>query len=288
MISNLIRRLQRRIRRHSKASVRHHYEGFHIALPSSHLLPEYQRGHPKYDKFLPHLASYVDSGGTIVDIGANVGDTLAAMVERNPDASYVCIEPDDQFHRYLEHNAERIRQAVSGVTIRLIKALVGQNISNVSLDGTGGTKHAVADGAGSIQSQPLDALLADQQGLTIRIIKSDVDGFDYDVLDSSRAVINCHGPMLFFECYYTHEYQMRGFSTAFRTLEAEGYRDWIVFDNFGEFMLRTADLAVLDQLLDYVWKQNAGTASRTIHYYDILAVQDKDSALIDRVLGDYQ
>ncbi len=38
----------------------------------------------------------------------------------------------------------------------------------------------------------------------------------------------------------------------------------------------------------YLWNQNIGRATRTIHYYDVLAVQDKDANLIDRVLADYR
>lgn len=288
MLARIVRRLTRKLRQIANVPVQYRYDGFFIELPADHRLPEYQRSYPKYDRFLPHLASYVEQSGTIVDIGANVGDTLAAMIERNPAASYICIEPDEQFHRYLEGNAERIRNAVSGARIRLIKALVGKTISNVSLDGKGGTKHAVPDAPGGLCSQPLDALIPDGAGLNIRLVKSDVDGFDYDVLDSSHAVLDRHGPMLFFECYQDHEYQKQGYSNTLRSLAAAGYCDWTVFDNFGELVLRTGDIAVIDQLMDYVWKQNTGSAARTIYYLDILAVRNADSALIDKVLAEYR
>ncbi len=287
MVSSILRRLKRRLRQLSKRPARYRYNGFFIELPADHRLPEYRRAFANYDRFLPHLASYVDRSGTIVDIGANVGDTLAGMIERNPAPAYICIEPDELFHRYLVSNAARIRNALSGARIRIVQALVGKSISNVRLDGSGGTKHAVADGTGTIRSSPLDELIADAAELTIRILKSDVDGYDYDVLNASLAVINAHAPMLFFECYTPYEHQKEGFSQTFRSLEAIGYRDWCLFDNFGELILRTGDLAVIDQLLEYVWTQNCGSAARTIHYYDILAVQAKDSALIDTVLAEY-
>jgi FkbM family methyltransferase len=287
MISRIFARVKAGIARFSQAPQLYPYQGFAIELPPGHRLPQYRRRYANYDRFLPHLAGYLEDAATIVDIGANVGDSLAAMVERNPAANYICIEPDDMFHAYLERNAARIGQAVPGTRIRLVKALVGQAISNVSLGGTGGTKHAVTGGSGTISSQPFGALIPDAAELNIRLLKSDVDGFDYDVLDSALPIIAAQGPMLFFECYQTQEYQKAGYARTLRALDAAGYRDWTVFDNFGEVMLRTADAAAIDQLLDYIWKQNTGAARRTIYYLDVLAVREADSALIDRVLADY-
>ena len=45
---------------------------------------------------------------------------------------------------------------------------------------------------------------------------------------------------------------------------------------------------VVIQLMRYVWSQNIGHATRTIYYYDVLAVQDKDTNLIDRMIADYR
>ena len=157
----------------SAASISYSYNYYSIELPATHLLPQYQSKHPKYDRFLPHLVQYVDQSDTIVDIGANVGDTLAALVERNPSASYICIEPDDLFYRFLEKNVRSIKSSFEGLKVETVKALVGKNVSNVSLEGTGGTKHAVLDGSGPIKSIPLDEILA--TAVNIRIIKSDVD-----------------------------------------------------------------------------------------------------------------
>jgi FkbM family methyltransferase len=265
--------------------IRYQYRDFAIELPANHLLPEYQKSYPKYDRFLPHLAKYVKPSDTIVDIGANVGDTLAGMAEQNPAPSYVCIEPDDVFYGHLEKNIARIKGAIKDLKVQTFKILIGKNISNVLLDGQGGTKHAVVNHEGGIKSVPLDELIASRS--SVRIIKSDVDGFDYDVLDSSMAVIEAHKPILFFECQYDHDYQKLGYLQTLKSLESTGYCNWTVFDNFGEVIIRTSDLEVVGQLMDYVWRQNIGRATRTIYYFDIMAVQRNDSALIDQVLREY-
>ena len=40
-------------------TVKHHYKNFSILLPNYSVIPKYQKQFQKYDKFLPHLASYV-------------------------------------------------------------------------------------------------------------------------------------------------------------------------------------------------------------------------------------
>jgi FkbM family methyltransferase len=207
------------------------------------------------------------------------------MVEKNPTPNYICIEPDDSFYSYLEKNICRIKKSITGLKIETKKALVGKNISNVSLDGNGSTKHAVIDHEGEIKSVPLDKMISTE--LSVRILKCDVDGFDYDVLDSSMAVIEVHNPILFFECQYDFEYQKNGYSNILKKLESVGYCDWTAFDNFGEVVVRTSDISLLCQLMNYVWQQNVGNATRTIYYFDILSVQTKDSPLIDKILSAY-
>lgn len=285
LLTKIAYRVVGRLRQLSMLPIKHQYDFFFIMLPASHMLPEYRKIHPRYDRFLPHLVKYVTSPDTVIDIGANVGDTLAGMVEQNSTLSYICIEPDDFFYRYLEDNVKRIQASVNGIKIQTIKSLVGQNITNVSLDGKGGTKHAVIGNDGSIKSLPLYRLISDD--CSIRVLKSDVDGFDYDVLDSSMTLLDKHKPIIFFECQYDYEYQLFGYFETLKSLSSAGYCDWTVFDNFGDIVVRTDDLGIIMQLMRYVWQQNIGCATRTIYYFDILAVHKNDSALIDKVLSEY-
>lgn len=285
LISKMSSKIARRLRKYSKLPINYKYKDFSIKLPSHHQLPEYQKAHPKYDRFLPLLARYINDSETVVDIGANVGDSLAGMAEQNAKARYICIEADDSFYRHLEDNVARIKSSLNNLNVQTIKALVGKNISNVSLDGQNGTKHAVIQSEGGLKSSPLDEMIPGEA--SVRILKSDVDGFDYDVLDSSMTVIKKHKPMIFFECQYDYEYQKTGYLNTLKELECAGYYDWTVFDNFGEVVIRTSDLNVIFQLMSYVWQQNTGQSTRTIYYYDILAVQETDSALVSKALEEY-
>src|ERR1700733_8209743 len=99
-----------------------HYRGFSITLPAEHFLPLYRSIHRTYDRFLPHLVRYLESNTTVIDVGANCGDTLAGMYDANNQLKYLCIEPDDVFFDYLSENAERMRASKYGASITLHKA----------------------------------------------------------------------------------------------------------------------------------------------------------------------
>jgi FkbM family methyltransferase len=285
IFTRILKKIVKKIRIHNKTPILYQYKNFSITLPSNHLLPEYQNAHPKYDRFLPHLVKYISESDTVIDVGANVGDTLAGMVEQNFAAKYICIEADEIFYSYLQENIKKMKNALLGLQVETVKALIGKNISNVFLDGTGGTKHAVIGNEGSIKSLPLNKVISETEN--VRVLKSDVDGFDYDVLDSSMSVIQRHKPIIFFECQFDFWYQKNGYYKTLKTLESTGYCDWTLFDNFGEVVLRTTYLEVVFQLMEYVWQQNTGQTTRTIFYYDVLAVNGSDSKLFDKILKDW-
>jgi len=264
------------------------YTNFSIALPADHLLPAYQKQHKLYDRFLPHLSKYLEPKATVIDVGANCGDTLAAMYEANRHLNYICIEPDEGFFRLLQENILRIRAIDESASIQAIKALVGKHITDVSLEGAGGTKKAmIGDSKNSISSDSLDHILSLSKATNIRLLKSDVDGFDYDVIDSADSILNSYSPMIFFECHFDHAFQKTGYEKTIAHLQSKGYVNWVIFDNFGEVILRTNDIQQIGQLFDYVWRQNIERTTRTIYYLDILAATRGDHELIGRVIDDY-
>ncbi len=211
IISNTLSIYRRRLRIALNIPLTYKYKDYSIRLPAYHMLPIYQQSYPMYDKFLPHLVSYLLPSDTVVDVGANVGDTLAGMVERNLTVNYICIEPDDLFFRFLQQNILRIKQCKKDLKVKSIQSLVGKDVATVTLEGRGGTKHAVVSYDGRIKSQQLDQLLEGLEPASIRILKTDVDGFDFDVINSSFSVIREHKPLIFFECQNDHEYQKAGY-----------------------------------------------------------------------------
>jgi FkbM family methyltransferase len=261
---------------------------FSIVLPSTHLLPKYQREHRLYDKFLPFLGRALPANSTVIDVGANCGDTLAAMLAANQTLKFACIEPDDTFYRYLQENIARIQSVAPQVGIQAIKALVGKSVTQAALQGSKGTAKAIlGSGEHSQSSRTLDAIALEFSLANVNLLKSDVDGFDYDVIDSAEQVLRAQEPIVFFECYFDHLAQRESLKRSLRLLQSANYSQWFVFDNFGELVLRTQDLSQLDQLLDYCGRQNMGRSTRTIYYFDFLAATNKHTALVESVVSSY-
>lgn len=264
------------------------FTSFSIVLPPDHLLPVYSKYHSLYEKFLPHLVRYLEPHSSVVDVGANCGDTVAAMYDANRTLNYTAVEADEGFFSYLKTNIARIKAIDASASIATVRALVGRNVSGVSLEGSGGTKKAVIDGSGpAMMAEPLDRLVPASAIPGIRLVKTDVDGFDYDVLDSAESIIAAARPLIFMECYFEHAFQKTGYERTLEKLRARGYGTWVLFDNYGAVVLRTTDLQQVLQLFDYVWRQNCRCSTRTIYYFDVLTFVSADTQLITRVVADY-
>ena len=272
----------------AKAGVKRRYRigNAYITLDFTHRLPDYQFSHPYYDRFLPHLVSYLPSHSVVIDVGANVGDTLVGMIGANSEIEYICIEADSSFFADLQKNVRDIQSQFPNSSVHAVNVFVGKNINDISLEGVGGTKHAVL-GGGSIKSQTLNKIL-DDIGVKsdISLIKTDVDGFDYDVIRSAYDSLQSN-PYLYFECQYENVSQLNGYKQLFSELIERGYEYFSVFDNFGQFIVSTSDLKQLEELLDYVYRQNTAKGSRTFFYYDILAYSKHQSESVKELVSDY-
>jgi hypothetical protein len=139
-----------------------------------------------------------------------------------------------------------------------------------------------------IVSISLDQLLQKSNYSKVVLLKTDVDGFDYDVLDSSISTIKKDKPIIFFELYSELASQEEGYIKTISSLSALGYCDWTIFDNFGGILVRTSDIQVIFQLVEYISIQNISLSSRTVYYYDVLAAQSRDVKIIDAAILDYQ
>ncbi len=259
--------------------------GVTILLDYGHKLPAYQADLPYYDRFLPKLVESFRPGGCVIDVGANVGDTLAGMIGGNSRLKYISVEANSYFFSQLQNNVALIKRSFPEAEIEIEKSIIGADVQNVSMVSTSSTASVV--NGGDLRSVKLSSVLERFQAVeTVRLIKSDVDGFDFDVIKSVGEVL-AHTPLLFFECQYTDKTQYEGFHDTFEMLRDNGYTHYAVFDNLGQFLCMTQDLTVIEGLLAYIAIQNFSDAKRTIFYWDILAFNYKDKPLVDGVLEAY-
>ena len=221
-----------------------------IDITISHTLPQYQRQYPLYDRFLPHLAIFLD--GVVVDVGANVGALMAAMASNNPYLDFVCIEPDETFFSYLVENAKLFPERVTCLQYK------------VGMDDT-----------------QLDTIIGDEK---VALIKVDVDGYDWDVLNSYGYA---QTPPLFFEMDFQNEDQLKKYIACLLDLKGIGYKHFYLFDNFGEYVTYTSVISVIERLNEYVWRMKKGGTHTTVYYFDVLACMEKDADNINNAIDEY-
>jgi FkbM family methyltransferase len=265
---------------------------FDLELTGDHALPKYQAQFSTYDRFLPVLAKQLTSQSTVVDVGANVGDTVASIASANPSLHFLAVEPDPVFSELLRNNITRMLSAEPGLAIEVVQALIADDLAIVGLEGGRGTSHAVVDDqsgkSAPFATMSLDDLLLPRKPEGVSLIKSDTDGFDWSVIDSGRSFFAEFRPMVYFEC----EVGKRGeylekYSKALGMLLSNGYVDFHVFDNFGGYLGLFYDSECMKGLMRYVAAQNAGRIHRTLYYMDILAVAREHTSAAAKAVNSF-
>ena len=136
----------------------HTVEGKKLEFNDENLVAVYQEKYRLYDRFLPHLASYLK--GTVVDVGANCGALAVAMGVKNPSLEFVCIEPEDKHLQHLHKNVLQISNRV-----QVDRAKIGT------------------------QYKLLDKVIEQFEVKDIGLLKIDVDGFEPKVVAGARRTL---------------------------------------------------------------------------------------------------
>ena len=263
---------------------------FELLLSGDHLLDRYQTEYRLTDTALGEIvrlaaSKYPDL--TAIDIGANVGDTAALMC-RHLDVPVLCVEGHPAFLALLRRNVARLPAGTE-----IAACLVGPADGPASTDrlrkhnGTATLRptSAPADrSAAQIPIRPLADVLQDHPRFRApRLIKTDTDGTDFDILLSSLDVIGACRPILYFE--YKPDIRQDGIAQsiqAITALRAAGYTRFLVYDNFGNYLETVGhDAAERFSDLNRYLLSHAIFGHRDIHYLDVCAfcAQDEDLAV---------
>lgn len=252
--------------------VPYRHAGFTLWLPLSHQLPYYRLWFPEYDLALGRLAAAVAAlhpAGSVVDIGANVGDS-AAVIRSGCSLPLLCIEGDSRFFALLQRNAEAL-----GPGVRLLQALVGDGAASaqVSLSSSLGTARLVPGGEARLES--LEAILERERLANPVLVKIDTDGYDCRIVAANLALFARHHPTLFFEydpAFYPEDFDALGF---FRGLAQAGYDRLLVYENTGDFLL-SLSLSDEDALRDL---HEHYRARKSLRYADLCVFSRADAEL---------
>jgi FkbM family methyltransferase len=284
-MNRFIHSLKRRLINYKRSRfTRDHRVGRHvIALPPGHLLDAYQEDFTNYDKQLPLMVAllakqYRDL--VVIDIGANIGDGLAA-IRGWSTVKVVCVEGVKSYFDLLCANASR----VGGDNV-LLSCFVGSQRGTVGeheVEVGGGTGRLRRLGESPRAPQPaatdnviLLADVASRAAIEERpwFLKIDTDGGDFGIIRGNISSIAKTTRALFFE----YDPALAGISglDTIRDLTAIGFDHFLLFDNFGNALgLVTAQYEDRFRELEG-YLQSCRSGGGGAYYIDVLGLRGEE------------
>lgn len=268
--------------------------GVKLQTNSGHMLCANQKNHLMYDRIFPWLSRYsqMRGSGWVIDIGANIGDSLIAMAT-NSDSFYLGIEPEGEFYELLKTNTDSFVEKNPHFRnhIQIERAFVSENEMNT---------YKTDKNAGTASKVEVDKSKADAPTYTlthlctrykmkpqeIRLIKIDTDGYDADCILSCGDMLKETDAFIYWENEINHFDQAEKYRRAVDYLEKCGYTKFYLFDNYGNYMY-SGDGRVVHDIIDYLLRILNGWGYRTFYYVDILAVKANRTEDVGNMLSDY-
>lgn len=255
----------------------HNIGTYTLDLPHDHFLDVYQKLYPRYDYILGEIAKIVfehfplEDGA--IDIGANIGDS-AALLRKYHKIPILCIEGVPYFLEFLKRNCANI-----GEQITIEAAFVGTGEEKIpdSFQPLSGTYSLTSSQTETTTpTLTLSTILERRKEFSrAKLIKIDTDGFDFKIIKSSLNELAKMKPILFFE--YDIFFSKEGSAEALETmnlLQDIGYQHFIVYDNFGNFMLSLEGVKKFSDLNTCLLSNK--THHRALYYFDICAFPNTD------------
>jgi FkbM family methyltransferase len=215
--------------------------GHRIEFPASHNLPAIMAECPYYEGEIARLAEFLlktEGRLVMIDIGANVGDSIARIPSR-ACGHFLCIEGSPKFFGFLRRNVGDL------ANVRCVNALVtgpddlAQDAGFIEAAGTAYV--AVAErsssyAAANVPRRTLDSILSENEDFVApNILKTDTDGYDLNVLRGGANLLQTSRPAIHFELSFRHWKNVGGatWKQAADFLCANGYKECLLYDNRG-------------------------------------------------------
>ncbi|NCT95656.1 MAG: FkbM family methyltransferase [Chitinophagaceae bacterium] len=212
---------------------------------------------------------------SVIDIGANVGDTIA-VIKTHIEVPVIGIEGDDISYRFLEKNTRQFQQ------VSIIKEFLGEKKETVQVafeKGGWNTTLVPSSTGQSLTLKTLDQVLTEHrmEQRRLKLLKIDCEGFDTIIIRGAGDLLRKQKPVLYFEYNKTNMEAIGedGLSTLF-ALEQFGYRRAVFFDNKGRYFmsLPLSQRDIITQIHHY-----ADETHSEIAYYDLCLFHEEDAEL---------
>lgn len=253
-----------------------------VKCPFSHKLPFYQRQFPKYDRQLPIICKWLEKvlrrELTIIDVGANIGDTVINIGGKG--SYYILFEGNYDYYKYIKYNLKDYKYNLESCYLSDVS---GERVKITNHDGTGSLKIDVSEvnDCNDISISLDDIIRNKYSSVRIDLIKIDTDGFDFKVIRGASNLLRTQHPLVFFEWdkYYLDQ-QGENYMDIFQKLILWGYSNLLIFDNYGNFIsiISIDNFEQLESLMRNTRKQGCP------YYYDLLCIHESQKSIIESLM----
>ena len=297
----MIRRILKRLNRCFHQPKRHYeIDGFVLDMGKNHLLSDYQEDCPMFSRFIPYLGGLAEEirgeHGVIVDLGANVGDTVAALI-KHTNAAVLCIEPTNEYYHLLNKNLFVMN---AEERVHTIQAFISNKKKNYqSIVSGGGTAVQQESSQSTIPTFSLPEVFVqcDIALDQIALIKTSTSGNDAGAVLSLGDSLREMKPIFYIETDMSMtvdravlDSQLDAYLQMDDYLAAHDYEVCFIFDNFGNLLCKGTPETLKD-IHRYMYRMAMGKSNRTFYYIYVLAcrkeLEEQCADAVRRYIEDY-
>lgn len=268
---------------------------FDLIANQAHQIENHLKQYSEYSRNLPRIATIVNEKWTnynIIDVGANIGDTVALLRSESIDNKIYCIEPVKDYFDLLKHNTQQF------LNIKLFNywlsefndhKLIGSELNestktalNVEIK-SGTARQKTSGEATKFNVITLSQLVSNESITNVKLLKIDTDGYDFKIIRGGLDFIKSQKPILFFEydAFYLTESNDDGWLTLALLRDTANYEQALYYDNFGRFLCSFSlkNERQAKQLLRYI-KNYSGA----FPYFDVCLFHEDDADLAEKTI----
>lgn len=245
-----------------------------------HSLDLYLEEFPQYSKNLPRISKIINKkykNYEILDVGANIGDTVALIRSLDIENTIHCVEGVNYYYQLLERNTKDIKN------VKIYKNYLSDNChEKFDIELSSGTAKIKKNSEG-LNNNPitLDELSENNNINNIKLIKIDTDGYDLKIIKSGTNTILRNKPIIFFEFdpIFIKENGDDPLS-IFKLLKIINYTKLLFYDNYGRFiiLIDINNAGGIHNLVNYIQNRKG-----RFEYYDICAIHRDDQDITDEI-----
>jgi FkbM family methyltransferase len=214
---------------------------YEARLPKGHRLPLLRKIYPNYDRYFIQFFTELNNAftsGTLIDIGANIGDTTLEVLSTAPKFKSIAVEGSQLFLNPLKLNTQIIRERVQ-VVERFVYSERLEKLEYKSDLTTGGFKHL------GVNAAPSEKLVGDSDRFIdvvtllelaegdVVVWKSDTDGLDIPILLENYQRVTADVDVIWIEIHPHLPPTSLSDIEMLTELLSESEFVGVLFDNFG-------------------------------------------------------